>query len=66
MKTIQSTNHKDDFKFLKLFSDRKEITKRINREKTVKTEIQRFYLKEKLSGMIIKRNGLIQDIFIYE
>ena len=65
-KQIESTNHKDDLKFLKLFSDKKEVSKGINRDKTIKTEIQRYYLKDELSGMVIKRNGVIETIFIYE
>ena len=65
-KRIAPTNHKDDLKFLKLFSDRKETSKGFNREKTIKTEIVRYYLKEELSGMVIKRNGSIEEIFIYE
>jgi hypothetical protein len=66
MATIESTNHKDDLKFLKLFSDKKEISKGFNRDKTIKTEIHRYYLKEKESGMVIKRNGVIETIFIYD
>lgn len=65
-KRIAPTNHKDDLKFVKLFSDRKETSKGFNREKTIKTEIVRYYLKEELSGMVIKRNGSIEEIFIYE
>jgi hypothetical protein len=66
MKTIQSTNHKDDLKFLRLFSDRNEISKGFNRDKTIKTTVIRYYFKENQIGQVIKRNSKIEDIFIYD
>ena len=65
-KRIAPTNHKDDLKFLRLFSDRQEVSKGMNREKTIKTTIVRYYLKDVQSGMVIKRNNEIEEIFIYD
>jgi hypothetical protein len=65
-KRIPPTNHKDDLKYLRLFSDSKEVVKGMNREKTVKTTIVRYYYKDVQTGMVIKRNNKIEDIFIYD
>jgi hypothetical protein len=65
-KRIAPTNHKDDLKYLRLFSDRQEVSKGMNREKTIKTTIVRYYLKDVQSGMVIKRNNKIEEIFIYD
>lgn len=65
-KRIAPTNDKDDLKYLRLFSDRKEVSKGMNREKTIKTTIVRYYYKDVQTGMVIKRNNKIEDIFIYD
>ena len=65
-KRIAPTNDKDDLKYLRLFSDRKEVSKGMNREKTIKTNIVRYYYKDVQIGMVIKRNNKIEDIFIYD
>ena len=65
-KRIAPTNDKDDLKYLRVFSDRKEVSKGMNREKTIKTTIVRYYYKDVQTGMVIKRNNKIEDIFIYD
>ena len=65
-KRIAPTNDKEDLKYLRLFSDRKEVSKGMNREKTIKTNIVRYYYKDVQIGMVIKRNNKIEDIFIYD
>lgn len=66
MKEIATTNQKDDLKFLRLFSNKKEISKGTNRDKTIKTQIDRYYYNENLIGMVIKRNTRIEEIFLYD
>ena len=65
-KRIAPTNHKDDLKYLRLFSDRQEVSKETNKEKTIKTKIVRYYLKDVLFGMVIKINNKIEEIFVYD